>query len=81
MTQALSEDPAFISAVEKAYLAELETLDPSSVRTQLTLHSEILERAVYKADRTNGGIRFKRSSGAQELEARLLRALSRQLEG
>jgi hypothetical protein len=65
--------------VEKAYLAELAKLAPGTLGAGLTLHSEILERAIYKADPSNGGLRFKKLSGALELEARLQRALSRRL--
>jgi hypothetical protein len=40
------------------------------------VHTDLLASAMYAADRTNGGLRFKRLPGRAELEARLLRALS-----
>jgi hypothetical protein len=76
----VTDDRSLASAVEKAYLAELAKLEPGTPGAELTLHSEILERAIYKADRSNGGLRFKKLSGALELEARLQRALSRRLK-
>lgn len=71
-----NSDPAFASAVEHAYLREMakRTLEPESDLG--TLHKELLARAVYAADRTNGGLRLKRLDERSELEARLMRALS-----
>jgi hypothetical protein len=76
----MTDDPSFTSAVERAYLAELAKLEPGSLDAELTLHAEVLERAIYKADPTNGGLRFKKLHGADELEARLHRTLSRRLK-
>ena len=70
------DDPGFASAIEKAYLVEVAKLEPGSTKAELTTHSEILEQAIYKADRRGGGLRFKRLVGTEELEARLLRALT-----
>ena len=71
-------DPAFASAIERAYLAALKrrreegTLEGSNEK----LHKELLEDALYAADRTGAGLRFARLEGSAELEERLLRALT-----
>jgi hypothetical protein len=75
----MNDDPAFASAIEKAYLDELSKMDIDRNLAELALHGDLMERAVYRADPTNGGLRFKRLPNADELEARLLRALSRRL--
>jgi uncharacterized NAD(P)/FAD-binding protein YdhS len=71
-----NSDPAFASAVERAYLRELseQQLDPSS--DLAAIHRELLAGALYAADRTNGGLRFKKLAEAPELEARMRRALA-----
>ena len=74
----MTPDPAFASAVERGYLAALKrrredgTLEGSNEK----LHSELLEDALYAADRTGAGLRFARLEGSVELEERLLRALA-----
>lgn len=72
------EDPAF-AAIERAYLAELARMNLRPDAVESILHRECLDQAIYEADRTNGGLRFKKLDGAVELEARLLRALSNRL--
>jgi hypothetical protein len=70
-------DPAFKSAVERAYLAALKrrreegNFDGSNEK----LHAELMEEALYAADRTGAGLRFKQLEGSAELEERLMRAL------
>lgn len=69
-------DPGFASAIERAYLRELSKL---TIQDDLDLgatHKELFASALYAADRTNAGLRFKRLGEAAELEARLMRALS-----
>jgi hypothetical protein len=72
------DDPAFKSAIERAYLAALKrrrdegNLDGSNEK----LHAELMEEALYAADRTAAGLRFARLEGSGELEERLMRALT-----
>jgi hypothetical protein len=64
--------------VERAYLAVLKrrrdagNLEGSNEK----LHTELLEEALYAADRTGAGLRFKQLEGSAELEERLMRALT-----
>jgi hypothetical protein len=81
-----SSDPAFASAVERAYLRELKRLNvgPDLLGPDLDLgamHKDLLARALYAADRTNGGLRFKRLDERSELEARVMRALALRVAG
>ena len=69
-------DPAFASAVERSYLRKLSSRDFNPSSDLGAMHKELLASAVYAADRTNGGLRFKKLDGRAELEARLMRALS-----
>lgn len=69
------EDPAFSSAVEAAYLAALAVTKADTQESAEKLHAELLEHAIYKADPTNGGLRFKRLANGLELEHRLMRVL------
>jgi uncharacterized NAD(P)/FAD-binding protein YdhS len=75
-SQSTNSDPAFASAVEHAYLRELSRLAVEPDSDLGAIHKEFLARAIYAADRTNGGLRFKKLDERSELEARLLRALS-----
>jgi hypothetical protein len=69
-------DPSFASAVERAYLRELSTMRLEPDVDLDAIHEELLARAIYAADRTNGGLRFKRLDEAAGLRARLRRVLS-----
>lgn len=69
-------DPAFASAVERSYLRELARTTLETEDDLDAIHADLLAGAIYAADRTNGGLRFKRLDGADELDARLRRALS-----
>ncbi len=70
-------DPVFASAVEHAYFRELERTTLEADDDLEAVHAELLAGAISAADRTNGGLRFKRLDGADELVERLLLALSR----
>jgi hypothetical protein len=70
-------DPAFASAVERAYLRGLSRIELEADADLDVTHDELLAEAIYAADRTNGGLRFKRLDEGDELTARLRRALSR----
>ena len=76
----LSDDQAFASAIERAYLRELSDLAVGAQAQKKDVHSELLDRSIYKADPTHGGLRYKKLTGSVELEARLLKALSKRLE-
>jgi hypothetical protein len=69
-------DPGFATAVERAYVRELKKLKLGSDADLGAVHTDLLASAIYAADRTNGGLRFKRLNERTELEARLMRALS-----
>lgn len=74
-----ASDPAFASAVERAYLRELARLRVGKSLNLGATHKDLLASAIYGADRSNGGLRFKRLGERSELEARLMRALSSRL--
>lgn len=76
----MTTDPAFVTAIERAYLSVLRELEPTG-ESEPNLHREILDRAIYRADPTHGGLRYKALPDVEELEARLARALSHHLEG
>ena len=78
--RAVTNDPAFVSAIERAYLRELSDLALGAELTMKDVHSELMDRSIYKADPTHGGLRYKKLTGSAELEARLLKALSKRLE-
>jgi hypothetical protein len=69
-------DPGFAIALERAYLRHLSgtELDPDADLE--AVHEDLLARAIYDADRTNGGLRLRRLDEAGELRTRLRRALS-----
>lgn len=69
-------DPSFASAIERAYLRELQAANLGPVDDLDATHQEFLASAVYAADRTNGGLRFKKLDNSDELEGRLRRALA-----
>ncbi len=69
-------DPAFARAVERAYLRSLRKMTIGIDSDVGAAHRDLLATAIYAADRTNGGLRFKRLSNRAELESRLLRALA-----
>ena len=74
----LAHDPGFVSAVERRYLAEAPRRIAAGL-TPLEAHRASLSAAIYSADPTNGGLRF-RGLDAQiraELEERLLRFVDR----
>lgn len=79
-------DPAFETAIERKYLAEMNRVGKASLDDQVrerrlsVVHSEILETAVFHADRGSGGLRFKSLDGRNRLEERLLGALRRFVE-
>ena len=68
-----SEDRSFVSSVERHYLAEL---DRDRERVSVDAHRRRLAAAIYAADRTNGGLRFRHLDERirTELERRLVRA-------
>lgn len=68
-------DPGFATAIERAYLRDVKKRGIASDADLGAIHKELLASAIYAADRTNGGLRFKRLGERAELEARLLRAL------
>jgi len=74
--EAQSTDPAFARAIERAYLRELKRTKLAPDADLGAVHADLLSTAIYAADRTNGGLRFKRLPDRAELESRLLRALS-----
>lgn len=72
------KDPGFVAAIESRYLAlfrETGTL----ARSVDEVHAACLATAVYRADRSNGGLRYRSLDPAirRELEARLLRFATR----
>ena len=69
-------DPGFARAVERAYLRELRKARIETKSDMGAIHKELLASALYIADATNGGLRFKRLVNRAELESRLLRALA-----
>jgi hypothetical protein len=73
-------DPGFASAIERAYLRELKKLRLGPDSDLGGVHKDLLASAIYAADRTNGGLRFKRLDERSELEARLMRALVRRVD-
>jgi uncharacterized NAD(P)/FAD-binding protein YdhS len=73
---ASGSDPAFASAVERAYLRALRKAKIGLDSNVGQIHKDLLADALYAADRTNGGLRFKRLSNRAELESRLVRALA-----
>lgn len=75
----MKDDPAFASAIERAYLGELSKVDIDHSLAELAVHADLMERAIFRADPTNGGLRFKELSNRDELESRLQRALSRRM--
>ena len=77
----MTDDQAFASAIERAYLHELSDLAVGAELTKKDVHSELMDRSIYKADPTRGGLRYKKLTGSAELEARLLKALSKRLGG
>ena len=81
-----SSDPAFATAVERAYLRAMKRrkVGPDMLGPELDLgaiHKDLLAGAIYAADRTNGGLRFKRLDERLELEARVMRALALRVAG
>jgi hypothetical protein len=68
-----SEDPSFVSSVERHYLAEIGR-DRELVTADA--HRSRLAAAIYAADRTNGGLRFRHLDERirTDLERRLRRA-------
>jgi len=77
--RAITNDPAFVSAIERAYLRQLSDLAVGTKLTKKDVHSELMDRSIYKADPTQGGLRYKKLTSSAELEARLLKALSKRL--
>lgn len=71
-----THDPGFATALERAYLRELSKTVPGPDADLDAVHEDLLARAIYAADRTNGGSRLKRLDGADELRVRLRHALS-----
>jgi hypothetical protein len=69
-------DPAFARALERAYLRELRKTMIDLDSDIGAVHKDLLASAIYAADRTNGGLRFKRLANRAEIESRLLRALA-----
>jgi hypothetical protein len=67
-------DPGFVTAVERSYLDEARRRKHTGL-SPLKAHRAALAAALYAADRTNGGVRYRRldPSTKDELEARLLR--------
>jgi hypothetical protein len=75
-----ASDPGFATAVERAYLRELKKRTIAADADLGAVHKEVLASALHAADRTNGGLRFKRLSERAELEARLMRALVKRFD-
>jgi hypothetical protein len=73
-------DPGFARAVERAYLRELSKLTLEPDADLAAMHKQFLASAIYAADRTNGGIRFKHLADSLELQSRLMRALTKRIE-
>ena len=70
-----AQDPGFVTSVERHYLAELSRgREPTSGDA----HRARLAAAIYAADGTNGGLRFRHLDPKlrAELERRLLRCSS-----
>ena len=67
-------DPSFVTALERAYVGEARRRTGTGL-SPLKAHRKALAAAMYAADRTNGGIRYRALDAATriELEARLLR--------
>lgn len=79
-------DPAFASAVERRYLAELErrlaagfTIDATDGPTLLELHQELMEHSIFRANRSAGGLKFRVLADRDELSERLLLTLKRRV--
>jgi hypothetical protein len=68
-----STDPAFVGAIEARYLAEARRLRATSIARDV--HEAALATAIYRADPTNGGLRYRALDAAvrAELNDRLLR--------
>ena len=67
-------DRSFITAVERSYIDEARRRSNTGL-TPLAAHRSALQAAIYAADRTNGGIRYRALDAVtrSELEERLLR--------
>ena len=69
-------DTGFATALERAYLRQLSRTELDADADLDAVHEDLLARAIYDADRTNGGLRLRRLEEADELRARLRRALT-----
>jgi hypothetical protein len=67
-------DRSFVTALERSYVHEARRRTNTGL-TPLKAHRAALAAAIYAADGTNGGLRYRRLDVAtrDELEARLLR--------
>jgi hypothetical protein len=67
-------DRSFVTAVERSYIDEARRRKHTGL-SPLKAHRAALAAALYAADPTNGGLRYRALDGAtrDELEARLLR--------
>jgi hypothetical protein len=65
---------SFVTAIERSYVGEARRRTNTGL-TPLAAHRSALAAAIYAADRTNGGIRYRALDAATrgELEERLLR--------
>lgn len=67
-------DRSFVTAVERSYIDEARRRTNTGL-SPLKAHRAALAAAIYAADRTNGGLRYRAldASTRSELEERLLR--------
>jgi hypothetical protein len=67
-------DPAFVTAVERSYIDEARRRKGTGL-SPLAAHRAALAAALYAADRTHGGLRYRALDAPtkDELETRLLR--------
>jgi hypothetical protein len=67
-------DRSFVTAVERAYVDEARRRTDTGL-SPLAAHRAALSAAIYAADRTNGGLRYRALDAPtrSELEERLLR--------
>lgn len=71
------DDPSFKRALERAYLAALKRRQEAGQLegSNEKVHAELMEEALYAADRSQAGLKLARLEGSNELEDRLMRAL------
>ncbi len=67
-------DPSFVTAVERSYVNEARRRTNTGL-TPLAAHRSAMAAAIYAADGTNGGLRYRALDATTrgELEERLLR--------